>query len=74
MPGYDPDYGKYVDVFEPDKGMFLISDKDIDEQPKDYFYDIREKMDQHYDKKFEIESLEGKGLLVVWESYPDYRR
>jgi hypothetical protein len=72
MPGYDPDYDKYVDVFEPDEGMFLIREKDIVEQPKDYFFEIRRKMDKHYDKKFQIEPLVDKGILVLWKSDPEY--
>lgn len=72
MPQYDPDVDKYVDIFDTDEGMFLIREKDIKEQPSDYFFEIRRKMDFHYGKKFQIEPLVDKGILVLWKADPEY--
>jgi len=72
MPKYDPDVDKFVDIFDTDEGMFLIREKDIVEQPRDYFFGIRQKMDLHYGKKFQIEPLADKGILVLWKADPDY--
>jgi hypothetical protein len=69
---YNPDVKKIIDIFEPAEGMFLVQEKDIKEQPKDYFFDIRAKMDRKYGYTFKVETLKDKGILIIWESDPDH--